>query len=469
MKKGLVLILVAVGFLSGCSEYSEGDKVIALPEYSDLRVGFIESTVVSSSDNNVVIRADNIRGDRYIPGYAVGEMKTVPTSILMGLEKGLAVGTARAEFFKDSQLSRTINRAARFQSVNFSSLPLKDWIAKADKADLDEWSAAFKAIRSMKRTVESHKAEMESLNIKDLAASKAVLLPMLGDIKKNGMVSIAEFTSILSEKDYVKNGAPMLTNTPVRLLKSFFEYVSSIRKDVSWDMSQAEAWNEINLAILGTEEALNIALQKGLNEKPSIIEGAYKKVAQEAYHKHLKQEALDLLIKRISENKNASDEELNAVLSSHFTAINEVDKEFALQAGKDLLKGYRDTQNAAIAKQKAAAAAIADAKALKAKKAALAKKIHKELKSAKYWKADSNELGVHYPWKLVFGKLEGDTIQLNTYVYGNLRTSVATIDGDQISFKLGSTAFYSGTYKLGSKKLVLTGYQSTLTATPVYN
>ena len=364
MKKLLVLVLVAVGFLSGCSEYSEGDKVIALPEYSDLRIGFIEATVVSSSDTNVVIRADNIRGERYIPGYAVGEMKTVPTSILMGLEEGLAVGNARAEFFRDSELSRTINRAARFQSVNFTSLPLKDWIAKADKADLDEWAAAFKAILSMKEAVELHKAEMESLNIKDLAASKGVLLDLFKDVKEKGTPSIAEFTSVLVKKEYVKNGAPMITNTPVHVLKSFFKNFSLIRKGITWDMSQAEAWNEINLAILGTEEALNIALQKGLNAKPSIVEGAYTKVAQSAYQEHLKKEALDLLTKKIIDDKNLSDDELNTALSSHFASINEVDKAFALQAGKDLLKGYRDTQSANLAKQKAAEEAVAAKKSM---------------------------------------------------------------------------------------------------------
>ena len=479
MKKILMLALVTISFLSSCSEYSDGDKVIALPEYSDLRIGFIEATVVSSSGDNVVIRADNIRGDRGIPGYNVGEMKTVPASILMGLEEGLALGTARAEFFRDPKLSHTINRAARFQIVDFTSLPLKDWIAKADKADLDEWAAAFKAVLSMNDVVELNKNELGKVDVHDLASSKVILLDMFGDIKKKGTASIVDFTSVLVEKEYVKNGSPILTNTPVIVLKSFFKYLTSIRTGIPWDMSQAEVWNEINLVVLGTEEALNIALQKGLNAKGNITEGTYKNVAQAAYQDHLKKEALDLLTKKIIENRDISDDVLNAALSSHFATINETDRRLALQSGKNFLKGYRDTQSANLAKQKATEEAVAAAKALKIKKAeeakalqikkaVLAKKVHAELKSAKYWVVDSNESGMHYPYRFVFGDLENNTIQLNTYFYGTHGIRSIKIDGNQVAFKLNSTAFYSGTYELGSKKLELAGYQSKLTATPVY-
>lgn len=436
MKKVLIIAIVCIGLISGCSKYSEGDKVIALPEYSDLRDGFIEATVVSSSGDKVVIRVDNLRGDNNITGYNEGEMKTVPVSILKNLEEGLILGEARGDFFRDRQLLAIFSKAARFQTVKYFDLPLNKWIEKADKAGLTEWTTVFRAINTTKEYIDS--------NGKPESPSNSKLAEIVSNIADEEVIRINDFGKALLNKEYVRNDTSFLTNTPVILLRNSFKELASVEKGVTFDIQNPEEWYESLLIVKQSIEKLNIALSKALG-KQGIQEGTYKEAVIKIYKDKLESEAKAFVSSKIKVTPSVTEKQIETGLRERFAHIKSDVVESAVKAGLASFANFH-------------------AKELAIKeRAALRARIHAELMLPEYWSVlERPNYGREKVFKLIFKPVVNNAAKVVWKQKGRAnQDGYLQIEGNQITLWKNNIK-YINEYELGAKTLVLRSGRSVL-------
>jgi len=114
----LVLLLNACG-----SSFDAGDKVIVVPDYDDVRSGYIIGKFVSSKGDKITVDIRKFRdiANRYHTDIEKGDEETYPSSQVYEYEDGRAVVNARKKFFKTlDRLQETLGQTGQMTAMSKS-------------------------------------------------------------------------------------------------------------------------------------------------------------------------------------------------------------------------------------------------------------------------------------------------------------------------------------------------------------